>query len=119
MTKSKTDENLVFLFMCLMNSGGVNSIDFNAVAEATNIKIPAARMRWSRLKAKIEKEMADGPDHSDAGEPSAVSTAATSPAKTKSPAKKRGVKRKKISEPEDDGIVEHDGDGNASAGQEK
>ncbi|KAB8233821.1 hypothetical protein BDV23DRAFT_173644 [Aspergillus alliaceus] len=118
--KSKPDDHLVFLYLCLVNSAGVNNIDFSAVAEATHINVPAARMRWSRLKARIEKEMAIGPEDTKAGEPSAVSpsaasTPAASPAKTASPAKKRGVKWKKINEPEDDGVAQNDGDNKVPA----
>ncbi|KAE8380136.1 hypothetical protein BDV26DRAFT_258058 [Aspergillus bertholletiae] len=58
-------------------------------------------MRWSRLKARIEKEMADGSDNPNAGQPSAASTPSVSPAK------KRYVKRKTKSEAEDDGVTEN------------
>ncbi|KAB8072196.1 hypothetical protein BDV29DRAFT_158775 [Aspergillus leporis] len=131
--KVKTDDHLVFLYLCLMNSGGVNTvsssiislpkqsrrtevfstqphrhfINFNAVAEATNINISAARMRWTRLKARIEKEMANGTDDTK-GEPSDTATPVPSPAKAASPKKRRGVKRKMISDAEDDGETEDD-----------
>ncbi|KAB8245690.1 hypothetical protein BDV35DRAFT_393689 [Aspergillus flavus] len=118
--KPKTDEHLVFLYLCLINSGGVNTINFNAVADASNINVPAARMRWARLKARIEKEMAEGSGDPNAGEPSAASTPAAStptpsPAKTASPAKKRCVKRKIRSEPEDDGVAENNDESNPTA----
>jgi hypothetical protein len=151
-SKVKTDDHLVFLYLCLMNSGGVNTvsssiislpkqsrrtevfstqphrhfvrcdscpeqgkrkaynylqINFNAVAEATNINISAARMRWTRLKARIEKEMANGTDDTK-GEPSDTATPVPSPAKAASPKKRRGVKRKMISDAEDDGETEDD-----------
>ncbi|RMZ42005.1 hypothetical protein AFCA_006925 [Aspergillus flavus] len=103
--KPKTDEHL---------------INFNAVADASNINVPAARMRWARLKARIEKEMAEGSGDPNAGEPSAASTPAAStptpsPAKTASPAKKRCVKRKIRSEPEDDGVAENNDESNPTA----
>ncbi|KNG88649.1 hypothetical protein ANOM_003289 [Aspergillus nomiae NRRL 13137] len=113
--KAKTDEHLVFLYLCLVNSGGVNNIDFNAVAVASNINVPAARMRWARLKARIEKEMADGSGDPNAGEPSAASTPTASPAKTASPSKKRCVKRKNKSEPEDDNVAENNDESNPTA----
>ncbi|KAF7589772.1 hypothetical protein BBP40_003880 [Aspergillus hancockii] len=79
-------------------------INFNAVAEATNINISAARMRWTRLKARIEKEMANGSE----GEPSETATPAASAVKGATPTKKRSVKRKKISEPENEDAAEDD-----------
>lgn len=90
-------------------------INFNAVADASNINVPAARMRWARLKARIEKEMAEGSGDPNAGEPSAASTPTPSPAKTASPAKKRCVKRKIRSEPEDDGVAENNDESNPTA----
>ena len=72
-------------------------------------------MRWARLKARIEKEMADGSSDPNAGEPSAASTPTASPEKTASPSKKRCVKRKNKSEPEDDGVAENNDESNPTA----
>jgi hypothetical protein len=70
--KIQVDENLVFLYRCLVNSdcksvylGQLSicipallifypQIDFNAVGAAMNLKAPAARLRYSRLKKSIE-----------------------------------------------------------------
>lgn len=77
------------------------------MAAATNLKVPAARMRWARLKKQLEAELVDGKfdlakGSAEASEPteaaatpdpamaSSASAASAAPAK-----KKRGVKRKK------------------------
>ncbi|EPE34961.1 hypothetical protein GLAREA_10656 [Glarea lozoyensis ATCC 20868] len=52
-SKIQLDENLWFLYTCLQNSD-MKLIDFQAVAEAANIKSPAARMRYTRLKRQLE-----------------------------------------------------------------
>lgn len=46
-------ENLWLLYICLQNSD-YKAIDFNAVGEITNLKPPAARMRFTRLRRAIE-----------------------------------------------------------------
>jgi hypothetical protein len=69
-SKIQLDENLWFLFICLQKSDyksvsyhfdpypqttfDVSEIDFNAVGTATNLKPPAARMRYTRLRRQIE-----------------------------------------------------------------
>ncbi len=69
-SKIQLDENLWFLYICLQKSdykavGPWNSIclsmadpygkiDFNAVGDATKLKPPAARMRYTRLRRAIE-----------------------------------------------------------------
>jgi len=52
-SKIQLDENLWFLFICLQNSD-YKAIDFNAVGEVANLKPPAARMRYTRLRRQIE-----------------------------------------------------------------
>ncbi|OBT49555.1 hypothetical protein VE04_10126, partial [Pseudogymnoascus sp. 24MN13] len=52
-SKIQLDENLWFLYICLQKSDYKN-IDFNAVGEVTNLKAPAARMRYTRLRRQIE-----------------------------------------------------------------
>ncbi|KAF7945821.1 uncharacterized protein EAE97_004859 [Botrytis byssoidea] len=53
-SKIQLDENLVFLYICLQKSD-MKTIDFAAVGQTTNLKSPAARMRYTRLKRQIEK----------------------------------------------------------------
>lgn len=52
-SKIQLDENLWFLYVCLQNSD-YKSIDFNGVGDVTNLKAPAARMRYTRLRRAIE-----------------------------------------------------------------
>ncbi|TAQ85451.1 hypothetical protein B7494_g6230 [Chlorociboria aeruginascens] len=52
-SKIQLDENLWFLYICLQKSD-LKAIDFNAVGEETNLKPPAARMRYTRLRRQIE-----------------------------------------------------------------
>ncbi|KAH0547768.1 hypothetical protein FGG08_000025 [Glutinoglossum americanum] len=59
-SKIQLDENLWFLYVCLQksdfkaaNPAGAPQIDFNAVGEATGLKPPAARMRYTRLRRHI------------------------------------------------------------------
>ena len=109
------------LLLTMNHSFFDRQVDFNHVAAATNLKIPAARMRYSRLKKQLEPELVDGkfdltkgtveasdpveaaasaaPDESSAAETAATTAAGTaaSPAK-----KKRGGKRKKTVADEDD-----------------
>ncbi|KAI9780245.1 MAG: hypothetical protein M1839_006805 [Geoglossum umbratile] len=51
-SKIQLDENLWFLYVCLQKSD-FKTIDFNAVGEATGLKAPAARMRYTRLRRHI------------------------------------------------------------------
>ncbi|KAI9762925.1 MAG: hypothetical protein M1840_001105 [Geoglossum simile] len=51
-SKIQLDENLWFLYVCLQKSD-FKAIDFNAVGEATGLKPPAARMRYTRLRRHI------------------------------------------------------------------
>ncbi|KAK1139751.1 hypothetical protein N8T08_011215 [Aspergillus melleus] len=113
---NKSNESLMFLFICLLSVKD-NAVDFNQVAAATNLKIPAARMRYSRLKKQLEPELVDGKfdltkgtvEASDPVEaaasaaPDESTAAATAAATAASPAKKkRGGKRKKTVADEDD-----------------
>ncbi|OBT62769.1 hypothetical protein VE03_07716 [Pseudogymnoascus sp. 23342-1-I1] len=52
-SKIQLDENLWFLYICLQKSDYKN-IDFGAVGAVTNLKSPAARMRYTRLRRQIE-----------------------------------------------------------------
>ncbi|KAI9886278.1 MAG: hypothetical protein M1823_001950 [Watsoniomyces obsoletus] len=52
-SKIQQDENLRFLWICHQQSD-FKTIDFQAVSKMTNIKAPAARMRYTRLKKAIE-----------------------------------------------------------------
>ncbi|KAI9787274.1 MAG: hypothetical protein M1816_007688 [Peltula sp. TS41687] len=52
-SKIQLDENLWFLYICLQKSD-YKVIDFNAVGDVTNLKAPAARMRYTRLRRAIE-----------------------------------------------------------------
>ncbi|KFY27620.1 hypothetical protein V493_03392 [Pseudogymnoascus sp. VKM F-4281 (FW-2241)] len=52
-SKIQLDENLCFLYTCLQKSD-YNNIDFHAVGAVTNLKPPAARMRYTRLRRQIE-----------------------------------------------------------------
>ncbi|KAA6409343.1 MAG: hypothetical protein FRX48_06896 [Lasallia pustulata] len=52
-SKIQLDENLWFLYICLQKSD-YKAIDFNAVGDATQLKPPAARMRYTRLRRAIE-----------------------------------------------------------------
>ncbi|KAG9245805.1 hypothetical protein BJ878DRAFT_398739, partial [Calycina marina] len=52
-SKIQLDENLWFLYICLTKSD-LKTIDFLAVGAATNLKPPAARMRYTRLRRQIE-----------------------------------------------------------------
>ncbi|KAH8429577.1 uncharacterized protein LDX57_007245 [Aspergillus melleus] len=113
----KSNESLMFLFICLLSLKD-NAVDFSQVAAATNLKIPAARMRYSRLKKQLEVELVNGKfdltkgavEASDPVEAAAVAapdepTVAENAAETTaSPAKKkRGGKRKKtVADDEDD-----------------
>ncbi|KFY41643.1 hypothetical protein V494_02875 [Pseudogymnoascus sp. VKM F-4513 (FW-928)] len=71
-SKIQLDENLWFLYICLQKSDYKNvrpppsasppnhptnlptKIDFTSVGEVTNLKPPAARMRYTRLRRQIE-----------------------------------------------------------------
>lgn len=71
-SKLLSDEHLRFLYICLQNSDyksvsfiiiallsllTSHQIDFNSVGNATNLKPPAARMRYTRLAKAIESGM--------------------------------------------------------------
>ncbi|KAL4993298.1 hypothetical protein BDV10DRAFT_199713 [Aspergillus recurvatus] len=56
---SLPDTALVLLYLCITNSD-MTKIDFEAVGAATGLKANAARMRWLRLKSKIESGFPDG-----------------------------------------------------------
>ncbi|RPA90701.1 hypothetical protein L873DRAFT_397429 [Choiromyces venosus 120613-1] len=53
--KAPIDENVKFLFACLIRSD-YKTIDFTRVAADFNINPAAARMRWSRLKKTINMD---------------------------------------------------------------
>ncbi|KAL2862766.1 uncharacterized protein BJX67DRAFT_385355 [Aspergillus lucknowensis] len=120
---SLPDPSLMFLYLCLINSD-YKKIDFAAVGEATGLKVPAARMRWSRLKKTIESGMVDGKvnlkpaeggadegDSTEDEDASAAAPASLSPqkkrrvtkAKAKSPAAKKGKAKESTEEGEEDG----------------
>ncbi|KAL4742779.1 hypothetical protein BDV11DRAFT_166937 [Aspergillus similis] len=76
------DPALVLLYLCITNSD-MTKIDFEAVGAAVGLKANAARMRWLRLKSKIESGFPDGKGQQDgeaAGDAGPV---------TPSPSKKR------------------------------
>ncbi|KAL4871040.1 hypothetical protein BDV12DRAFT_164642 [Aspergillus spectabilis] len=50
---SLPDANLMFLYLCMTESN-LTKIDFKAVGAAMGLKVPAAQMRYSRLKKLIE-----------------------------------------------------------------
>ncbi|KAL4760618.1 uncharacterized protein BDW70DRAFT_160540 [Aspergillus foveolatus] len=56
---SLPDPALVLLYLCITNSD-MTKIDFEAVGAAVGLKASAARMRWQRLKNKIESGFPDG-----------------------------------------------------------
>ncbi|KAL4990868.1 hypothetical protein BDW68DRAFT_174602 [Aspergillus falconensis] len=56
---SLPDPALVLLYLCITNSD-MTKIDFEAVGAAAGLKANAARMRWLRLKGKIESGFPDG-----------------------------------------------------------
>ncbi|KAL4980092.1 hypothetical protein BDW66DRAFT_147531 [Aspergillus desertorum] len=56
---SLPDPALVLLYLCITNSD-ITKIDFEAVGAAAGLKANAARMRWLRLKSKIESGFPDG-----------------------------------------------------------
>ncbi|KAL4817355.1 hypothetical protein BDW67DRAFT_184019 [Aspergillus spinulosporus] len=56
---SLPDPGLVLLYLCITNSD-MTKIDFEAVGTAVGLKANAARMRWLRLKTKIESGFPDG-----------------------------------------------------------
>ncbi|KAI9815367.1 MAG: hypothetical protein M1832_005506 [Thelocarpon impressellum] len=57
-SRIQLNESLAFLYICLQSSD-YKSIDFNAVAEKTSLKPPAARMRFTRLRRAIEEGALD------------------------------------------------------------
>ncbi|KAL5355767.1 hypothetical protein BJX96DRAFT_170974 [Aspergillus floccosus] len=90
--KTKADANVMFLYICLMKSG--KEIDFNAVAEATNLSPPAARMRYYRLKKVLDPQIVDG--KADLTKAAAGEGDASEASPTPSPQKPRVTKRKKV-----------------------
>ncbi|KAL4768266.1 hypothetical protein BDW60DRAFT_219876 [Aspergillus nidulans var. acristatus] len=56
---SLPDPALILLYLCITNSD-MTKIDFEAVGAAVGLKANAARMRWLRLKSKIESGFPDG-----------------------------------------------------------
>ncbi|KAG2416732.1 hypothetical protein HFD88_007948 [Aspergillus terreus] len=73
------------------------AIDFNAVAEATNLNPPAARMRYYRLKKVLDPQIIDG--KADLTKAAAGEGDASEASPTPSPQKQRVTKRKKVEEP--------------------
>lgn len=72
-------------------------IDFKAVAEALNLNVPAARMRYYRLKKQIESNASGGAGDPDAAaDDEAASAPATpvKPAEAKPAAKSSKASRK-------------------------
>ncbi|KAL4946376.1 hypothetical protein BDV06DRAFT_218502 [Aspergillus oleicola] len=98
--KNFPDPNIMFLYLCIKHSDA--KINFEAVSAAMGLKVPAARMRFTRLKEKLESGMSDedrakesGGAEVDEGDAGASSVAATpSPTKKRKTAKERTVKAK-------------------------
>ncbi|PYI06776.1 hypothetical protein BO78DRAFT_110985 [Aspergillus sclerotiicarbonarius CBS 121057] len=141
--KTVLDTSLVFLYVCLLKSDFKN-IDFKAVADATELNVGAARMRYSRLKKLLDAAVKDDGKfdlkRGETGEASSSASASTTPMTTPvkkqaastnvndvaegaSPVvKKRALKRKKVEkEDSDDELVMDDlpaSEGNNSPGEE-
>ncbi|KAL4911955.1 hypothetical protein BDW62DRAFT_215387 [Aspergillus aurantiobrunneus] len=56
---SSPDASLTFLYLCMTHSD-MTKVNYEALAAATGLKVPAARMRFTRLKKHIESTMAEG-----------------------------------------------------------
>ncbi|EAW14458.1 uncharacterized protein ACLA_074960 [Aspergillus clavatus NRRL 1] len=112
MPKATIDENHVFMYH-LVQSIGDKTIDYDALAQAVNLNKPAARMRWSRLKARIEEARTENnnDDNRDATTPQ--TTEPVTESETSSPVKKkrRTLKRKRSAGDEDGA---RDGDAGAA-----
>ncbi|KAL4893474.1 hypothetical protein BDV59DRAFT_26086 [Aspergillus ambiguus] len=94
--KNKPDLNTMFLYVCLAKTG--ENIDFNAVAEATNLNPPAARMRYYRLKKVLDPQIVDGKVDLTKGAGGDGDGGASEASPTPSPKKPRVTKRKKAAE---------------------
>ncbi|KAL4958037.1 hypothetical protein BDW69DRAFT_179984 [Aspergillus filifer] len=96
--KDLPDPNLMFLYLCIKHSDA--KINYEAVGEAMGLKVPAARMRFARLKEKIESGMtpedrakgSGGGFEADEGDDGAAAT--PSPSKKRKVAKERTPKGK-------------------------
>ncbi|CAL5873336.1 uncharacterized protein PFLUO_LOCUS7607 [Penicillium psychrofluorescens] len=53
-TPKSEDKDLQFLWTCIQNTGPNGSVNHKAVADVYGIKIPTCRMRFTRLKARLE-----------------------------------------------------------------
>ncbi|KAJ5811617.1 hypothetical protein N7474_007918 [Penicillium riverlandense] len=53
-TPKSEDKDLQFLWTCIQNTGPNGSVNYKAVADVYGIKIPTCRMRFTRLKARLE-----------------------------------------------------------------
>ncbi|KAL4923958.1 uncharacterized protein BDV17DRAFT_295864 [Aspergillus undulatus] len=89
------DPNLMFLYLCIKHSD-MKKINYAAVGAAMGLNVPAAQMRWSRLRKKIESGMpaenrAKGSGGGDADGDEEADADASSMAMTPSPSKKRKV----------------------------
>ncbi|BCS20018.1 uncharacterized protein APUU_20450A [Aspergillus puulaauensis] len=110
---SLPDAGLMFLYLCLVNSD-MTKINYEAVGAAAGLKVPAARMRYSRLKKQIESGLVDGKlnlgagageqedDDEDMAEP-----ATPSPSKKRKVAPKAGSARKKVKAKEKDSQLDN------------
>ncbi|KAI9039666.1 uncharacterized protein KD926_009259 [Aspergillus affinis] len=96
---NKNNESLLFLYICTM-SIKANAIDFNQVAAATNLKTAAARMRYIRLKNKLDAELVDGKFDFTKG--TAEATEPTEAVAAPAAKKRRGGKRKRTDAGEED-----------------
>ncbi|KAL4968407.1 uncharacterized protein BDV14DRAFT_197184 [Aspergillus stella-maris] len=96
--KDLPDTNIMFLYLCIKHSDA--KINYEAVGEAMGLKVPAARMRFTRLKEKIESGMtpedlakgSGGGGEADEGDGGAAAT--PSPTKKRKVAKERTPKGK-------------------------
>ncbi|RAL04745.1 uncharacterized protein BO80DRAFT_441602 [Aspergillus ibericus CBS 121593] len=139
--KTVIDTSLVFLYVCLLKSD-FKTIDFKAVADATELNVGAARMRYSRLKKQLDGAVKDDGKfdlkRGETGETSASASASASTTPMTTPvkkqaattndndavdgaspvAKKRSPKRKKVEkEDSDDELVM--ADASAAEGEKK
>ncbi|PWY72227.1 hypothetical protein BO94DRAFT_589806 [Aspergillus sclerotioniger CBS 115572] len=116
------DPSVIFLYVCLMKSD-FKSIDFKAVADATELNVGAARMRFSRLKKQLDALVKAGGKYDlkrgELGEASssASTTPMTTPVKKQAPntddndaaegaspakKKKKSPKRKRVEKDDSD-----------------
>ncbi|KIY01321.1 uncharacterized protein Z520_02873 [Fonsecaea multimorphosa CBS 102226] len=95
MAPFQADDNVVFLYHCLVNASG--KVDWNAVAIATGSTRGAVEIRWRRLKKKIE-------DNTNTGQPATPTPAQPPQGRKASQGKKQntGTRKRKMEDAEDD-----------------